>query len=340
MAQYLIGIDVGGTKTECVLFSLLENGQTGHGVECLNLSLPDGGNATAAILVRERIATQRTLPYPTLVEHIKDLIESVLKKGNINIQDILGIGIGLPGTIDPATQIMLNGNTKVFIGQNLAQDLKTALKASPKILIENDANLFALAEVLGGAGKLYTQETKIPGSDQIGIGIILGTGVGGGIVVRSQIVQGRHGGGGEIGHTNLINHGHPCYCGHAGCAEQYLSGPGIEAAFNQRLYSQIEKRPNAREIFELAEKKEPLAVAVVEQYKQYLTAFLAKLSNIFDPDYFVFGGGLSKQDLIYQGLEEALGKSTYVPQTKPRIYKHCLGDSAGVVGAAMLLLIR
>ncbi len=340
MAKYLIGMDVGGTKTECVLFSLLEKGQSPAGLECLNLALPNGGNATAAILVRERIPTQRTLPYPTLVEHLRDLIELVLKKGNIKLEDTLGIGIGLPGTIDPATQIMLNGNTKVFIGQNLAQDLARALKASPKICIENDANLFALAEVLGGAGKRYTQETSIPGAEQIGIGIILGTGVGGGIIVRSQIVQGRHGGGGEIGHTNLVNHGYPCYCGKAGCAEQYLSGPGIEAAFHQRLYSQIEKRPNAREIFDLAMQKEPLAVAIVEQYKQYLTAFLAKLSNIFDPDYFVFGGGLSKQDLIYQGLEEALGQATYVPQTKPRIYKHLLGDSAGVVGAAMLLLIR
>jgi len=339
MAKYLVGLDVGGTKTECVLFELQDHKDGGH-AEQITLALPQGGEATAKVLVRERIATERTLPYATLIGHIRDLIVQVLQKAQLDIQKIEGIGMGFPGTIDPATQVMLNGNTKVFIGHDLVGDLNKALPAPTKILVENDANLFALAEVLGGAGKLYTQETSIPGSEQIGIGIILGTGVGGGIIVRSQIVQGRHGGAGEIGHTNLINHGHPCYCGKAGCAEQYLSGPAIEAAFNQRLYSQIAKRPNAPEIFELALRQEPLAVAVVEQYKQHLTAFLAKLSNIFDPDYFVFGGGMSKQDLIYQDLAASLAKATYVPQTKPRIYKHLLGDSAGVVGAAMLLLIR
>jgi fructokinase len=344
MAKYLLGLDVGGTKTEAALIKIENNPKIPANfrpdAETFLLSTSHMETSLGSVVHRQRIATNRINGYRPVLEGIKNLIFDTCHEAKIPFEQLAGIGIGLPGTIDPQTQIMLNGNTRILIGEDLCGDLNKLLPSPIKIKCENDANLFALAEVLCGAGQIHAQDTGIPVSKQIGLGIILGTGCGGGIVAQERIIQGRHGGGGEIGHTELITDGHPCYCGKNGCAEQYLSGPGIEALFASRIYSQIGKLPSAKEIFDMAQAREPLATAIIEQYRKYLIKFLTKLTNIFDPDFFVFGGGLSNQNLIYEGLEERLAGNTFVPCAKPKIYKHVLGDSAGVVGAAMLLVLE
>jgi fructokinase len=121
--------------------------------------------------------------------------------------------------------------------------------------------------------------------------------------------------------------------------QQYLSGVALEASFASRMYSQIEKRPGSREIFELAANEESVAKAVVKQFKKYLASFIANMSNILDADYFVLGGGVSMQDSIYEGLEDLVRMETYTPGYSPRVYQHQLGDSAGGLGAALLPLV-
>lgn len=326
----IVGLDIGGTKVEAVLFEIAD----GHSDDetCLNLISPEGNDIRLIQKKSQRIPTNRGDGYPRLVERITELIKEVAGRNKFD-----GIGIGLPGTVDPHTLKMLNGNTGIFIGQDFAGDLRAGF-GDIKININNDANCFALAEALCGAGRTYTTETGIAGHEQVAIGVILGTGCGGGAIIKGEILTGRHGGGAEIGHSTLYYDGRPCYCERRGCAEQYLSGPGLEAAYATRMYSQIDKLPKAKDIFNMAANKEPAALAVVADYKKHLALFLSNLTNIFDPDYFVLGGGVSSQKQIYAGLEEALYDLTFVKESRPKIYKHALSDSAGVIGAAISVL--
>ncbi len=317
--MFVLGLDIGGTKIECVLVDLGTN---------KNFN-PD---QIKKIKVKMRISSDRLTGYNNVLDNIAKLCLKVCKEAKMNLSECVGIGVGLPGTVDPKSNRMVNGNTQIFIQKDFAGDLKKALKFKGKVVLENDANCFSYAESVCGVGK------KHAGKNQIGIGVILGTGVGGGIVINQTILTGRNGSGGEIGHTNLITNGLACYCGHNGCVEQYLSGTALESHFNGRIYSQIGSVKNCKEIFELYEQRDPLAIATILQYRKYFIQFLVNLTNIFDPDYFVFGGGLSNQKIIYEGVEEALKTATFAPKSNPKIYQNSLGDSAGVLGAMLLAL--
>ena len=311
-----IGFDIGGTKTEAVLLSERPG--------------------TLDILARKRISTDRNRQYEDIVEDFKNLSLAILKEANVELKQVESIGLGLPGTIHPESQIMLNGNSQVFVGKNLSSDLKKALNFSANIRSANDANCFALAEVIGGAGLLFEKETGKAVKEQTAIGIIIGTGCGGGIVINGQVLNGATGGAGEIGHTELYTDGHSCYCGMKGCAEQYLSGPAIEGHFARRMDSQMEKRPNAKEIFELSKNGDPIALAVVKQYYHDLSKFMATLTNILAPDYFVLGGGVSLQEDVIDYFKDGINYPMFIKGYSPKVYQHQLGDSAGVIGAAFL----
>jgi fructokinase len=265
-----------------------------------------------------------------------DLFNVVLSRASVTWQDVEGIGLALPGSIHPSTKKMINGNSGIFIDQPIADDLKKLLKNDIPIELENDASCFALAEAMCGAGQEFAQQTQKPIEQHQAIGIILGTGCGGGLISNGHLHPGAHGGGGEIGHSILISGGHPCYCGRRGCAEQYLSGPAIEAAYASRIYSQIEKRPSAKEIFEKAGESEPIALAIIKDYKKHLVEFLANLHAFYDPDYFVLGGGVSLQSLVYENLESELEKTVFLKGIRPKVFQHRIGDSAGTLGAACL----
>ena len=189
-----IGLDVGGTKIE---IALIKDDQ---------------------IIFKHRAPTERHKGYEHIVSVITNLIKTALDETNTKLTDFSGIGLGLPGSVDPKSMKMINGNTQAFIDQDLSSDIKEKLGTDIQIKCANDANCFALAEAVLGVGKNYPK-------DAIGVGIIIGTGCGSGIVINQQIFSGSRGGAGEAGHTTLHENGRDCYCGKNGCAELYLSRP-------------------------------------------------------------------------------------------------------------------
>ncbi|MDC0980241.1 ROK family protein [Bdellovibrionales bacterium] len=319
--QYYIGLDIGGTKVEALLTEIL----TQPTEEALPIALPHSPPQYLKIIKRERVLTDRHLGYQAVINKIGGLIGSVLHSHSLTVSEIQAIGVGLPGTVDPKTQRMLNGNSQIFINQNFAQDLQSELNTPLPIYINNDANCFALAEVIAGCGVDYMKEFSVPPDEQIAIGVILGTGTGGGAVLRGELFSGQGGGALEIGHTVLVSGGHSCYCGRRGCAEQYLSGSGLTLAHPEKL--------DAPSIFKKAESGETLCIQIIETYRSLLAEFIVNLSNSFDPHFVVLGGGLSNQQLIYAGLEERVAESTFLPNSAPKIYQNRLGDSAGVFGS-------
>lgn len=341
--RYLVGFDIGGTKTEAVLCELIsENNETKKKSDGLiPLHLHENQVAYLKERARERHATDRLLGYDHLLEVLEKLTRDVCREAGIKVSELSSIGVGIPGTVHPQTQSMVFGNTMMLVGKPVAADLSKRLEIIIPAFSENDANLFALAETLCGAGVLHAQKNKdFRISDSQAIGIILGTGCGGGLVANGKMIRGRRGGATEIGHSLFADNGHPCYCRRRGCAEQYLSGPALEASFNQRHYAQIQGFPNAAQIFELAEKLDPVAVSVVYQYKSDLARFLGNLTTLFDPDFFVLGGGLSKQKILYENISQEIVPHAFLPNSAVPVYQHQLGDSAGVLGAALLPLTR
>ncbi len=326
--QYIIGLDIGGTKTECCLFELSNNTAPN------TFFVPHQKFSSIGILSRERIPTDDSMGYETFVESVSCLIKRIVSTKNIPVDRLLGIGIGMPGTISPKTGVMLNGNTKMFINRHFGDDLNRFLKTHLPIRVYNDANCFAVAEAFSGAGHQLAKELGVSELDLSAVGVILGTGVGGGIVINGQCITGSRGAAGEIGHTMLVHQGIKCYCGRQGCAESYLSGGAIE-----RLYlEQTKKTLKSVAIFELANNGDLEANKVIETYQNLLAEFFANLTNLLDLDYIVCGGGVSNQDRIYQGLEDKVNQYRFIDIDRVRVLKHQISDSAGVMGAAMMVL--
>jgi len=167
----------------------------------------------------------------------------------------------------------------------------------------------------------------------VAIGIILGTGVGGGIIWGGKVLEGRQGGGGEIGHSIFDRFGPYCYCGDRGHTESYLSGGALEIFYQQRRRSSEGNILGAREIFSEAKAGNPQAMGAVAEYKSNMVTFLTNLTNIFDPHYLVFGGGVSLEASIFENLEEKIARRSY-NKVSPRLYPAILGDASGGLGAA------
>lgn len=306
MEKYYFGIDIGGTKMEYALYT-------------------DQFEEVS----RERIETKRDLGYDSVMQRLAETLKAELGRRDIVLNQVVGIGVGLPGTINPGTKKMINGNSEIFIQKDFVTDLKRAFYPELEIRVANDANLFALAEHHRGAGVRFEQETGIKRQDQISLGIILGTGNGGGLVIKGRMYEGKHGGGCEVGHHVLYNNGRPCYCGRKGCAEQYLCGPSVEANY-------LKQTGQKKRATEILRSSDAFSLTLRNQYKHDLIEFLTNLATLFDPDYFVLGGGMSTMDELYEGLEEKLWSQVFVKGTKPRVYKYQVGDSSGVLGASML----
>ncbi len=221
---------------------------------------------------------------------------------------------------------MKNCNTVCMNDQPMAKDLAQILACEVKLA--NDANCFALAETLLGV----VQDVN-PSAEMV-FGIIMGTGVGGGLVAHGKVVQGLHGIGGEWGHNILEEGGTPCYCGKAGCVEHVISGPALE----QFYFNQTGESKRMPEIMRLyAAKSDPVAEATVERMLENFGRAVSTLINVIDPDVIVVGGGLGNIDLLYTEGYDRIRKYIFnsrevlTPIVKPK-----LGDSAGVFGAAML----
>lgn len=293
VSNYHIGIDLGGTKIEVAVLDSQDK-----------------------ILFRERLFTEAHLGS----KHIFDQIYALYSKAVMSIQNKSHtLGLGTPGSISKKTHLLKNSNTLCLNDlpmQTLLED-----KLVHDIVIENDANCFALAEAIMGAGIGYPSV----------FGVIMGTGCGGGIVFDGKIRQGPQNIAGEWGHMVIDPQGLPCYCGASGCVESFISGGGLEKRIKNTTGNSI----SAMDFFRIPLKDESLKKIKQDFYARFGQA-LANLINILDPDIVVLGGGLSNEESLYkEGIEEVYKRIFNDVPTTP-IVKNILGDSAGVIGAALI----
>jgi len=300
MAEHHWGIDLGGTKIEAVVID--------HSMK---------------LVIRRRFATEASEGYNHILERIRQLIEMVSLESGIALPSL--IGIGTPGRYDAGRGIMKNSNTVCLNGRNLKRDLEQLLKRA--VLLENDANCFALAESrLGAAASLMSDPSKLA------FGIILGTGVGGGIVCGGKARRGAHGIAGEWGHNELIPGGEPCYCGRRGCVETVISGPALERYYQTRTGSFKPLEQIAR-----ACDSDEAAAETIDRLLFYFGKALAAVINIIDPDVCILGGGVGLIEQLYaQKAVQAIEKYLFNSELRIPLLKPLLGDSAGVFGAALL----
>lgn len=296
------GIDLGGTKIEGVILESKQHPK---------------------VLLRQRIDTQADQGYNHILDRIKLLVDEMSAAASIRPQ---ALGIGTPGALDPASQLLKNSNTVVLNGQPFKRDLEGRLGIP--IAIANDANCFALAETLMGSVKEEMPEAKVT------FGVIMGSGVGGGVVVNGQVINGRHGIGGEWGHNFLHESGGPCYCGRSGCVERILSGKSLERYYQERT-GHFKKLKNIYQDHQAG--TDPVATETIRRMITFFGQAMAVVINILDPDAIMLGGGVGNIDLLYtEGVEE-VKKHVFNKTLETRFLKPTLGDSAGVFGAAFLV---
>ncbi len=300
MNQPLWGIDLGGTKIEGVI-------------------LPATGSAEP--IVRTRIDTEAHKGYNHIVDQIGRLVSIMKEKSGLTP---VQLGIGTPGVLDPVLQTMKNCNSTALNGMPLLKDLQAVLNLS--IHLANDANCFALAETHWGAVRENAAGARVV------FGIIMGTGVGGGIVFHEKVWEGKHGIGGEWGHNFLDESGGPCYCGKFGCVETVISGPATEKYYKKITGETI----RLREIQERSIKGEKAAVETIDRLCHFFGKAVSVIVNILDPDVLVIGGGVGNINALYTDGLSSLKKYIFNNRVDMPILRPILGDSAGVFGAAAL----
>ena len=294
----------------------------------MKIGIDLGGTKTEGILIdnkgkeltRKRISTEKN--YEGTLKGISKIVREFEKiYGNVE-----SVGIGMPGAISSDSALVKNANSIWLNGKPLKKDLEGDL--GRRVNLENDANCFALSEAVDGAGK---------GKNVI-FGVIIGTGVGGGIVINQKIIRGRNNICGEWGHITLPNrteeekkYNKKCYCNRDGCIETYLSGPGFANCFNLRNDTNL----NSHEIINGYPNNEK-SVRALEQYVDHLARGLSIIVNILDPDIIVLGGGMSNIEFIYETINQELKKYVFSDICHTKIVKNVHGDSGGVRGAAWL----
>jgi fructokinase len=272
------------------------------------------------IVARERVPTPRG--YSETIDAITRLVGG--------IEATLGatgtVGVGIPGAVNPRTGLVKNANSTWLIGRPLQDDLAKAL-ARP-VRMENDANCFALSEAADGAGG---------GASNV-FGVILGTGVGGGIVIDGKVIEGVNLIAGEWGHNPLPwiradeFPGPACYCGKNGCIETFLSGPGFERDYAARSG----RERSARAIVDAASGGEPPAREALATYHDRLARALASVINLLDPEVIVLGGGMSNTPGLASEVVTRLPEYVFSNSVETRVVGNRHGDSSGVRGAAWL----
>ena len=298
MSGLLWGLDLGGTKIEGALL--------------------DAEHPHSAVH-RLRRETNASRGYEFILSQIVGVVRDLENASGLACPPV--IGIGTPGAVEPATGSLKNSNTTCLNGRPLREDLTRLL--SREIRMANDANCLALAETTLGVAV----------GESVVMGLILGTGVGGGIVVDRQILNGLHGIAGEWGHNPLMGETHPCYCGRNGCIETVLSGPSLERFHRESGGSPL----RLPEIVRAATLGEKPAVATLERLRDKFGEAIAAVINILDPGAIVIGGGVGNIALLYsEETRHAIGRFLFNPTLATRILRPQLGDSAGVFGAAML----
>ncbi len=279
-----------------------------------------GGTKTEAILLDEtlNVLERKRVPTPQNdYQKILNSISSLVSEISENISDF-SLGICTPGAISKQTGLIKNSNTQCLIGKSLKEDLEH--KLGKKISMENDANCFAMAEATLGAAIDF----------DLVFGVIIGTGVGGGIVIDKKLYPGRTNIGGEWGHHTLHHNGNPCYCGKTGCVETYISGPSLESQW-MKLTGKSSTLPEI-----LTNIDNEIGKKWKDEFLENFGFGLANVIDILDPDAIVLGGGLSNIDFLYTEGKESVYNKVFSDLVDTPILKNKLGDSAGVFGACML----
>ncbi len=293
--SYRIGIDLGGTKTEIMVLGL-------------------GGEA----ILRRRVAT------PAGYGQALEAMAALVRQAEEEIGARASVGVGIPGSISPATGLVKNANSNALNGHPFDRDLGALL--GREVRVANDANCFALSEASDGAAA---------GAGVV-FGVILGTGCGGGIVVNGRILEGRHRLAGEWGHTPLpwprLDEMplRPCWCGLSGCMETYVAGPALALECDG---------PGARDASAIAARAgagEAKAINALATHAERLARGLAAITNILDPDVIVLGGGLSNLPGLAAALPPLMRPYIFSDTCAPNIVRNLHGDSSGVRGAAWL----
>jgi predicted NBD/HSP70 family sugar kinase len=290
----LWGVDLGGTKIEAAV------------IDPERITEP---------LVRRRVDTPSAEGYDAIIEAIAGLVEDCASELNTSLPKRLGMGT--PGTTEPDTGLLKNSNTICLNGRPLRDDV--AKRLGCELIPANDANCFALAEATLGKGR----------GKEVVFGVILGTGIGGGVVVKGHVLGGRHGIGGEWGHTVMDPEGVACYCGHIGCLETLIAGPSLE-----RFY--FEKSGVRRAMREIAEEDSEAARATIDRLVYWFGRAIGGVINLLDPDAVILGGGMGQIDGLPERFASAALPWVFNPEIRTEFLVPELGDSAGVFGAAML----
>lgn len=274
-------------------------------------------DARGEVVFRERIATEAEGGYEHVLGRVAGLYMRMATAAGGAAHTL---GIGAPGSISPTTGLARNSNTVSLNGRPYVQDLARAI-GRDRFVVANDANCFALAEALLGAAR----------GAKVVFGVIMGTGCGGGLVWDGAVHVGRSGIGGEWGHHVIDPSGAPCYCGARGCAETFISGAGLERAHAERSGTRIP----ATAIIDAWRGGDEAARATMDRFFAAFGRAIANLIDILDPDAIVIGGGLSNLDELYTRGRDEVASRVFSDRFDTPILKNALGDSAGVIGAAL-----
>lgn len=298
----LFGIDLGGTKIEGVV-------------------LPEPGSVNP--LARVRIPTESHLGYKHILNQVDRVIKILESETVLKAEKF---GIGTPGAHDPATGRHKNSNTTCLNGMPFLHDLKAL--TGLELAMANDANCFALAEATLGSVK-----ENMPNARMV-FGVIMGTGVGGGLVLDGKVWNGAQGIGGEWGHNFLDLSGGPCYCGKTGCLENVISGPALEKFYFSLSNQALDLKTI---VSRYLDETDPFASQTINRLLHFFGKGISALVNILDPDAIVLGGGVGNIDVLYTHGMEEVAKHIFNNRLGTKFFRPSLGDSAGVFGAAMLV---
>jgi fructokinase len=303
-----VGIDLGGTKIEGIVL-----------------------DAAGGERARLRVPTPKD-DYQGILAAIVALVARLEKEAD---HRATRVGIGIPGTISPATGLVKNANTTSLIGHPLDRDLEALLQRP--VRVANDANCFALSEAIDGAGARPAGAGPSP-VPRVVFGVILGTGTGGGVVVDERVLVGPNSIAGEWGHNPLPwprpdeLPGPRCYCGKQGCVETFLCGPALARDHREHTGEALD----APDIAARAAAGDPAADATLARYEDRLARALASVMNVVDPEVIVLGGGLCNIARLYAAVPALWGRYVFSDDVATRLVPARHGDSSGVRGAAWL----
>lgn len=310
MKKYCFGVDVGGTTVKLGLF-----------------------DAEGIIFDKWEIPTRTEDQGSQILPDIARALEDKLKEKNIAKEEVAGVGIGAPGPIDKDGVVYeaVNLGWGVFSIKDTLQEL-----CGLPVKAGNDANVAALGEMWKGGGQGYQNLVLVT----------LGTGVGGGIIINGEILNGATGAGGEIGHIHIQDgEKEACGCGNHGCLEQYASATGIVRLANRRLAATKEdsalrhKNVSAKSVFDAVKAGDAVAIQIAEEFGEYLGKGLAAVACVVNPEAFVIGGGVSKAgEILFSYIEKSYKKYVFHGSRDAKFELAELGNDAGICGAAKLIL--